>query len=83
MKGRKWSIKKKMKKLLSMKPNTEAFNIVFNGLLAFGMTRKAEELLELMTRVGVKADATSIALMAQIYESNGRREEMKKTKEVY
>jgi pentatricopeptide repeat protein len=66
--------------LLSMKPNTEAFNIALNGSLAFGMTRKAEELLELMTRVGVKADATSIALMAQIYESNGRREELKKLK---
>lgn len=69
--------------LLSMKPNTEAFNIALNGSLAFGMTRKAEELLELMTRVGVKADATSIALMAQIYESNGRREELKKLKRAY
>jgi pentatricopeptide repeat protein len=72
--------KRSNRSLLAMKPNTEAFNISLNGSLAFGMTRKAEELLVLMTEVGVKADATSIALRAQIYEKNGRREELKKLK---
>lgn len=72
--------KRSNKSLLAMKPNTESFNISLNGALAFGMIRKAEELLVLMTEVGVKADPTSIALRAQIYEKNGKREELKKLK---
>ena len=72
--------KRSNRPLLAMKPDTEVFNIALEGSLEFGMTIKEEELLEMMTRVGVKDDATSTVLMAQIYENNGRREELKKLK---
>ncbi|KAK6940786.1 Pentatricopeptide repeat [Dillenia turbinata] len=66
--------------LLSMKPNTTAFSIALAGCLLFGTTRKAEQLLDMMPRIGIKADATLLIMMAQIYERNGRREELKKLK---
>ncbi|KAL3505025.1 hypothetical protein ACH5RR_034866 [Cinchona calisaya] len=63
--------------LIAMKPNTTAFSIALAGCLLFGTTRKAEQLLDMMPRVGLKADATLLIIMAHIYENNGRREELK------
>ncbi|KAL0358757.1 UNVERIFIED_CONTAM: Pentatricopeptide repeat-containing protein, mitochondrial [Sesamum angustifolium] len=64
--------------LIAMKPNATAFNIALVGCLLFGTTRKAEQLLEMMPRINMKTDATSLIIMAHIYERNGRREELKK-----
>ncbi|KAK9281337.1 hypothetical protein L1049_004236 [Liquidambar formosana] len=64
--------------LISMKPNTIAFNIALAGCLLFGTTKKAEQLLEMMPRMGVRADANLLIIMAHIYERNGRRDELKK-----
>ncbi|XP_058106167.1 pentatricopeptide repeat-containing protein At1g03100, mitochondrial [Magnolia sinica] len=72
--------KKCNRPLLSMKPDTTVFNITLVGCLLFGTARKAEQLLELMPRIGVKPDATSLIIMVHIYERNGRREEIKKLK---
>ncbi|WOL17015.1 pentatricopeptide repeat-containing protein [Canna indica] len=72
--------KKINRPLLSMKPNTMAFNIILTGCLLFGTTRKAEQLLELMPRVGVKPDSKLLIVMAQIYEKNAHREEIIKLK---
>lgn len=72
--------KKSNRPLLSMKPNSFVFNIALTGCLLFGTTRKAEQLLELMPRVGVKADANLLIVMARIYEKNGHRDEIKKLK---
>lgn len=72
--------KKSNRPLLAMKPNTTAFNIALAGCLLFGTTRKAEQLLDMMPRVGVKADTNLLILMAHIYERNGRREELRKLK---
>ncbi|KAG9159039.1 hypothetical protein Leryth_018590 [Lithospermum erythrorhizon] len=66
--------------LIAMKPNTTAFNIALAGCLLFEKTRKAEQLLDMMPRVSVKLDTTSLIIMAHIYERNGRREELKKLK---
>ncbi|KAA8543269.1 hypothetical protein F0562_021236 [Nyssa sinensis] len=66
--------------LIAMKPNTAAFNIALCGCLLFGTTRKAEQLLDMMPRIGVKTDATLLITMAHIYERNGRREELNKLK---
>ncbi|KAF8392345.1 hypothetical protein HHK36_022687 [Tetracentron sinense] len=66
--------------LLAMKPNTTVLNIALAGCLLFGTTRKAEQLIDMMPRVGVKADTTLLIVMAHIYERNGRREELKKLK---
>ncbi|XP_062026392.1 pentatricopeptide repeat-containing protein At1g03100, mitochondrial [Rosa rugosa] len=64
--------------LIAMKPNTTAFNIALAGCLLFGTTKKAEQLLDMLPRVGIKTDANLLILMAQIYERNGRRDELRK-----
>ncbi|CAA7056131.1 unnamed protein product [Microthlaspi erraticum] len=70
--------KKSNAPLLAMKPNTLALNIALAGCLLFGTTRKAEELLDMIPKIGVKADANLLVIMAHIYERNGRREELRK-----
>ncbi|PRQ20684.1 putative pentatricopeptide [Rosa chinensis] len=64
--------------LIAMKPNTTAFNIALAGCLLCGTTKKAEQLLDMMPRVGIKTDANLLILMAQIYERNGWRDELRK-----
>lgn len=64
--------------LIAMKPNTNTFNIALAGCLLFETTRKAEQLLDIMPRIGVKADSNLLIIMAHIYERNGRREELRK-----
>ncbi|XP_071730187.1 pentatricopeptide repeat-containing protein At1g03100, mitochondrial-like [Rutidosis leptorrhynchoides] len=72
--------KKSNEILIAMKPNTTAVNIVLAGCLLFGTSRKAEQLLEMIPRIGVKTDVTMLILMGHIYERNGRRDELKKLK---
>ena len=64
--------------LIAMKPNTNAFNIALAGCLVFEKSRKAEQLLDMMPRIGVKADANLLITMARVYVRNGRREELMK-----
>ncbi|KAK9160944.1 hypothetical protein Syun_007285 [Stephania yunnanensis] len=66
--------------LLAMKPNTTVFNIALAGCLLFGTSRKADELLEMMPRIGVKPDSSSLIIMVHTYERNGHREELRKLK---
>ncbi|CAM0951705.1 unnamed protein product [Alopecurus aequalis] len=66
--------------LLSMKPNSFTFNIVLTASLLFGTTKKAEQLLELMPRIGVKPEASLLIVMARIYEKNGHKDEIQKLK---
>ncbi|KAL2660032.1 hypothetical protein AAZX31_03G138200 [Glycine max] len=70
--------KKSNAPLIAMKPNAAAFNIALAGCLLFETSRKAEELLDMMPRIGVKADANLLIIMARVYERNGQREELKK-----
>ncbi|KAK7281448.1 hypothetical protein RIF29_09445 [Crotalaria pallida] len=70
--------KKSNAPLLAMKPNTAAFNIALAGCLLFEISRKAEQLLDMMPRIGVKADANLLIIMARVYERNGRRDDLKK-----
>ncbi|RYR72693.1 hypothetical protein Ahy_A02g006921 [Arachis hypogaea] len=70
--------KKSNAPLIAMKPNATAFNIALAGCLLFETSRKAEQLLDLMPRIGAKADANLLIIMAHVYERNGRREELKK-----
>ena len=70
--------KKSNAPLIAMKPNATAFNIALAGCLLFETSRKAEQLLDMMPRIGVKADADLLIIMARVYERNGRREELKK-----
>ncbi|KAL6641092.1 hypothetical protein ACP70R_019273 [Stipagrostis hirtigluma subsp. patula] len=72
--------KKSNRPLLSMKPNSFTFNIVLTASLMFGTTRKAEQLLELMPRIGVKPEVNLLIVMARIYEKNGHRDEIQKLK---
>lgn len=70
--------KKSNEPLVAMKPNTTAFNIALTGGLLFGTTKKAEQLLEIMPRIGVRSDANLLIIMAHIYERNGRVQDLKK-----
>ncbi|GKU86554.1 hypothetical protein SLEP1_g1066 [Rubroshorea leprosula] len=70
--------KKSNAPLIAMKPNNTAFSIALVGCLLFGTTRKAEQLLDMMPRITIKADANLLIVMAHIYERNGRREELRK-----
>ncbi|XP_047152167.1 pentatricopeptide repeat-containing protein At1g03100, mitochondrial [Vigna umbellata] len=70
--------KKSNAPLIAMKPNSAAFSIALAGCLLFESSRKAEQLLDMMPRIGVKADAHLLIIMARVYERNGRREELKK-----
>lgn len=70
--------KKSNAPLIAMKPNATAFNIALVGCLLFGSWRKAEELLELIPRLGIKADTNLFVAMAHVYERNGRREDLRK-----
>ncbi|KAG4377909.1 hypothetical protein JHK82_051373 [Glycine max] len=70
--------KKSNAPLIAMKPNAAAFSIALAGCLLFETSRKAEELLDMMPRIGIKADANLLIIMARVYERNGRREELKK-----
>ena len=70
--------KKSNAPLIAMKPDTSAFNIALAGCLLFGTTKKAEQLLDMMPRVGVKLNSDLLIVMAHIYERNGRREELRK-----
>ncbi|CAI0397029.1 unnamed protein product [Linum tenue] len=70
--------KKSNAPLIAMKPDTTSLNIALAGCLLAGTTRKAEQLLEMMPRLGVRVNACLLITMAQIYSRNGRREELKK-----
>lgn len=72
--------KKSNAPLISMRPNTTALNISLAGCLLFGTTRKAEQLLDMMPRIALKTDTTSLIIMAHIFERNSRRDELKKLK---
>ncbi|GAB4841559.1 hypothetical protein Ancab_022273 [Ancistrocladus abbreviatus] len=72
--------KKSNAPLIAMKPNTLTCTIALAGCLLSGTTRKAEQLLDMMPRIGVKTDSTLLIIMAHIYGRNGRREELKKLK---
>ncbi|KAF8046942.1 hypothetical protein N665_3313s0006 [Sinapis alba] len=64
-----------------MKPDTVLFNLVLGSCVRFGFSLKGQEVLELMAKVDVVADAYSIVIMSFIYERNGMRDELKKLKE--
>jgi pentatricopeptide repeat protein len=72
--------KKSNRPLLSMKPNSFTFNIVLNASLLYGITRKGEQLLELMPRIGVKPEGNLLIVMARVYEKNGHKDEIQKLK---
>ncbi|KAM0036443.1 putative tetratricopeptide-like helical domain superfamily [Helianthus debilis subsp. tardiflorus] len=72
--------KKSNKHLIAMKPNTTAVNIALAGCLLFEKNRKAEQILDMIPRIGVKTDVTMLIMMGHLYERNGRRDELKKLK---
>uniref|UniRef100_A0A0D9XJV2 At1g68980-like TPR repeats domain-containing protein n=1 Tax=Leersia perrieri TaxID=77586 RepID=A0A0D9XJV2_9ORYZ len=70
--------KKSNRPLLLMKPNSLTFNLILTASLLFGTTKKAEQLLELMPRIGLNPDVSLLIVMAKIYEQNGHRDEIQK-----
>lgn len=64
-----------------VKPDTMIFNLVLNACVRFKSSLKGQEILELMSRTGVIADAHSVIFIAQIHEMNGQRDEIEKFKD--
>ncbi|KAK9101952.1 hypothetical protein Sjap_019206 [Stephania japonica] len=64
-----------------LKPDTLTFNLVLNSCVRFHSTLNGLRIVELMPLVGIVADASTIVIIAQIYEMNGQRDELKKFKE--
>ncbi|XP_026663464.2 pentatricopeptide repeat-containing protein At4g17616 isoform X2 [Phoenix dactylifera] len=64
----------------AVKPNITIFNLVLNSCAEFGSTLMAQQIIELIPRVGVVADANTVIIMARIYEMIGQRDELRKLK---
>ncbi|XP_056174367.1 pentatricopeptide repeat-containing protein At4g17616 [Syzygium oleosum] len=63
-----------------MKSDTIIFNLVLDACVRFGSALKGQDIIEFMAQSGVVADAHSINIIAQIYEMNGQRDEIKNYK---
>lgn len=68
-------------KLMKLKPDKLIFDLLLDACLRFKSSFKAQQIIELMARMGVLADAHTIVLVAQIHEINGHLDEIKKFKE--
>ena len=64
----------------SMKPDTGIFNLVLHACVGFRLSFKGQQLVELMSRTGVVAEAQTIVLIARIYDMNGQRDDLKNFK---
>ncbi|KAK6238442.1 hypothetical protein QUC31_003911 [Theobroma cacao] len=64
-----------------LKPDTMIFNLVLDACVRFASSLKGQQIIELMSKTGVVADAHSINIIAQIHEMNGHRDELKKFKD--
>ncbi|MQL71903.1 hypothetical protein Taro_004210 [Colocasia esculenta] len=62
------------------KPGTTLFNLVLDACLRHGSPLEAQQLIDLMPRTGVVADANTIVAVARVYEMNGHREDLKRLK---
>ncbi|XP_050225456.1 pentatricopeptide repeat-containing protein At4g17616 [Mercurialis annua] len=64
-----------------IKPDTLTFNLVLDACVRFKSCLKGQELVEWMSRTGTIADAHSILSIAQLYELNNLKDEIKKFKD--
>lgn len=64
-----------------VKLDTVTFNLVLDACVRFGSFLKGQQIIELMAKVGVVADAHTISAIAQIHEMNYQRDELKKYKD--
>uniref|UniRef100_A0A2P2IPU2 Pentatricopeptide repeat-containing protein n=1 Tax=Rhizophora mucronata TaxID=61149 RepID=A0A2P2IPU2_RHIMU len=64
-----------------MKPDTMFFNIILDACVRYRFALKGQQIVELMSQIGVIADAHTIAILAHIHEMNGQRDEIKKFKD--
>lgn len=64
-----------------VKPDAMIFNLALDACVKFKLSLKGQEIVELMSKVGVIADAHSVIVFSQIHEMNGQRDEIKKLKD--
>lgn len=64
-----------------IKLDTVTFNLVLDACVRFGSFLKGQQIIELMAKVGVVADAHTISAIAQFHEMNVQRDELKKFKD--
>ncbi|KAJ8747553.1 hypothetical protein K2173_013088 [Erythroxylum novogranatense] len=63
-----------------VRPDTLLFNLVLDACVRHKFCLKGLQVVELMSQTGVVADVHTINIIAQIYEMNGQRDELKKFK---
>ncbi|KAL3818996.1 hypothetical protein ACJIZ3_004901 [Penstemon smallii] len=63
------------------KPDAAIFNLVLDACTRFGSSLKGQQIMELMPRLGVAADAHTVVIISHIHERNGTRDELKKFKD--
>ncbi|KAJ3673592.1 hypothetical protein LUZ60_005584 [Juncus effusus] len=68
------------KSLLLMKPNSFLFALVLMGCVNFNITKKAEQILDLVSRFLPKPGFDLLVFMAIVHERNGRINELMKLK---
>lgn len=64
-----------------VKPDAMIFNLVLDACVKFKSSLKGQEIVELMSKACVIADAHSVIIFSQIHEMNGQRDEIKKLKD--
>ncbi|MFS7924633.1 putative tetratricopeptide-like helical domain superfamily [Helianthus anomalus] len=61
-------------------PDTTIFNLVLDSCSRYNLTFKAQQIIELMSRMGLVGDAYTIVTIARIHAVNGQRDELKNFK---
>ncbi|KAI3702402.1 hypothetical protein L6452_28140 [Arctium lappa] len=63
-----------------IKPDTIIFNLVLDACSSYNLSFRAQQIIELMSQIGVVGDAHTIIAIARIHAINGQRDELKKFK---
>ncbi|KAK1430451.1 hypothetical protein QVD17_13180 [Tagetes erecta] len=64
----------------AIKPDTTIFNLVLASCSRCNLSFKAQQIIELMSQMGLAGDAYTIITIARIHAVNGQRDELKKFK---
>ncbi|KAI3804441.1 hypothetical protein L1987_25984 [Smallanthus sonchifolius] len=64
----------------TIKPDTAIFNLVLDSCSRYNLSFKAQQIIELMSQMGLVGDAYTIITIARIHVVNGQRDELKKFK---
>ncbi|KAI3756692.1 hypothetical protein L1987_56514 [Smallanthus sonchifolius] len=64
----------------TIKPDTAIFNLVLDSCTRYNLSFKVQQIIELMSQMGLVGDAYTIITIARIHVVNSQRDELKKFK---